>query len=108
MKLKKNNKKYIRKDLSIRASAYGMRGSGVNNKLWPDPSTASSGMRSDGKELEGLLYKERNDFAEFTDIKYSDAIAAVTGRCMEKDDTDIEFGEDRQLRGRRTRSPATR
>ena len=66
----------------------------VNESLWPDPATASEGMRSSGKELEGIEYKEKEDFTNFTEIKYSDAIAQVTGRWMEKDETVIEFGEE--------------
>jgi 2-oxoisovalerate dehydrogenase E1 component len=66
----------------------------VREDLWPDPDTAGSGMRSDGKELEGLRYSEREDFQEFQEMKYSDAISAVTGRWMEKDDKVVVFGEE--------------
>jgi len=66
----------------------------VRGELWPDPATAAFGMRSDGKELEGLRYNEREDFHEFQELKYSDAIAAVTGRWMEKDDNVVVFGEE--------------
>jgi len=66
----------------------------VRQELWPEPSTAGAGMRSGGEELEGLRYKERADFQEFREIKYSDAIAAVTGRWLEKDDKVVVFGEE--------------
>ncbi len=66
----------------------------VREELWPDPASAAFGMRSDGKELERVEYREREDFQHFTDTRYSDAIAAVTRRWMEKDDTVIEFGEE--------------
>ena len=69
-------------------------GMAVREELWPDPSTAVIGMRSDGRELQDLRYKEREDFSSFTEMKYSDAIAAVTGRWMEKDATVIELGEE--------------
>ncbi len=66
----------------------------VKEELWPDPATAGFGMRSDGKELEGLRNCEREDFSEFEDVKYSDAIAAVTGRWMEKDENVVVLGEE--------------
>ena len=66
----------------------------VREDLWPDPTTAGLGMRSDGSELEGLRYSKREDFQEFQEVKYSDAIAAITGRWMEKDDKVVVFGEE--------------
>ena len=69
-------------------------GTRIREELWPDTSTAGFGMRSDGKELEGLPYKEPKDFTAFRTIKYSDAVAAVAGRWMEKDRTVVEFGEE--------------
>jgi 2-oxoisovalerate dehydrogenase E1 component len=66
----------------------------VKAELWPDPGAAGVGMRSDGKELEGLRYSEREDFLEFREMKYSDAIAAVTGRWLEKNDKVVVFGEE--------------
>ena len=66
----------------------------VKAELWPHPSTASEGLHSDGKELEDLPYREREDFTSFVDMKYSDAIAAVTGHWMERDSTVIELGEE--------------
>jgi 2-oxoisovalerate dehydrogenase E1 component len=51
-------------------------------------------MRSDGKEFEGIAYKEQEDFSEFQEITYANAIAAVTGRWMEKDKNVVEFGEE--------------
>ncbi len=66
----------------------------VREELWPKPETASHGMRSDGKEFEGITYSEQEDFSDFQDITYSNVIAAVTGRWMEKDKHVIEFGEE--------------
>ncbi len=67
---------------------------GVREELWPDPSTASFGLRSNGEELQNLSYAEPEDFQEHDEIKFSDAIAAVTGRWMEKDQSVVEFGEE--------------
>ena len=66
----------------------------VKDELWPDPATAAFGMRSDGKELEGLTYSEKEDFTDFDQVRYSDAIAAVTESWMEKDENTVEFGEE--------------
>jgi 2-oxoisovalerate dehydrogenase E1 component len=66
----------------------------VREVLWPKPETTSVGMRSDGKEFEGITYSEQEDFSEFQEITYSNAIAAVTGRWMEQDKTVVEFGEE--------------
>lgn len=66
----------------------------VRAELWPDPAAAGEFMRSDGSELEGLPYRESENYTEFTEIKYSDAIAAVTGRWMEQNPKVLVFGED--------------
>ncbi len=66
----------------------------VREELWPDPASAGFGMRSDGTELEGLRYVERKDFPQIRQMKYSDAISAVTGRWMERDRNVVEFGEE--------------
>jgi 2-oxoisovalerate dehydrogenase E1 component len=66
----------------------------VRPELWPDPASAGEFMRSDGHELDGIIFRERDDFTAFEDLKYSDAIAAVTGRWMERNSEVIEFGEE--------------
>jgi len=66
----------------------------VREELWPDPATADIGVRSDGKELEGLPYREREEHEEFQELSYSDGIARVTGHWLEKDDKVMVFGEE--------------
>jgi 2-oxoisovalerate dehydrogenase E1 component len=66
----------------------------VREELWPKPQTAIHGMRSSGAELSDLEYMEREAFEEFEEISYSDTIAAVTGRWMERDERVVEFGEE--------------
>jgi 2-oxoisovalerate dehydrogenase E1 component len=66
----------------------------VRAELWPDRSGVALGLRSSAKELAGLPYRERSDFARMRDIKYSDAIAAVAGRWMEKDSRVFVIGEE--------------
>jgi 2-oxoisovalerate dehydrogenase E1 component len=43
---------------------------------------------------EGLHYSEPEEFPEVEQMKYSDAIAAVTGRWMERDSKVVELGEE--------------
>ena len=66
----------------------------IRASLWPDPATAGDGMRSDGKELESLPYISEPFTGTTAKMRYSDAIAAVTGRWMEKDKNVYEFGEE--------------
>ncbi len=66
----------------------------IKESLWPAADTAGEGMRSDGKELEGLPYIQEPYSGATEKMRYSDAIAAVTGRWMEKDKTVYEFGEE--------------
>ncbi len=66
----------------------------VREELWPDRSTVAVGLRSDGKELAGLRYREREDFDELREITFSDAIATVTGRWLERDPETIVLGEE--------------
>ena len=81
----------------------------ARESLWPDPATAGDGMRSSGAELAGLRYADRDcgdrDRAdrdrgdrdgrqELAPLRYSDAIAAVTGRWLEREPNAIVFGEE--------------
>ncbi|MBN1437164.1 MAG: hypothetical protein JW936_08815 [Sedimentisphaerales bacterium] len=66
----------------------------VRGELWPKAETVELGLHSDGKEFEGVSFKEVEDFGEFETIGYSDAIAAVTGRWLEKDDDVFVVGEE--------------
>jgi 2-oxoisovalerate dehydrogenase E1 component len=72
----------------------GKERSTVRENLWPDTASAGEGMRSDGSELKGLPYREEPIEGEARKLKYSDAIAAVTGRWLEKDETVFEVGEE--------------
>ena len=66
----------------------------IREELWPQSESAAFGMRSDGKELNGLDYKEAPDFRQSREISYSNAIAEVTGRWMERDKQVVIFGEE--------------
>lgn len=66
----------------------------VRSELWPEPKNAAAGMRSNGRELDGVRYSNQSDFNAFEQIRYSDAIAKITGRWMEKDRHVVEFGEE--------------
>ncbi len=62
--------------------------------LWPALETAAHGARSDGRELAGLDYREIEDFPKLQEMKYSDAIAAVSGRRLETHPQAVELGEE--------------
>lgn len=66
----------------------------VKKELWPDKEKIEDGLRSTGLEFNGVLFKEKEDFREFEKITYSDAIAAVTGRNMEKNKKVFVVGEE--------------
>ncbi|MHB9035430.1 MAG: dehydrogenase E1 component subunit alpha/beta [Armatimonadota bacterium] len=66
----------------------------IRAQLWPKPETVSEGLRSDGHEWECVKFSEREDFSEFDVMRYSDAIASVTGRWFEKDDSVFVLGEE--------------
>lgn len=66
----------------------------VRPELWPAPESIAEGVRSSGAELENLPYRELGDSSDTIDMKYSDAIAAVTGRWMEKDESVVVLGEE--------------
>ena len=71
----------------------GSEKSTIRENLWPDAASAGTGMRSTGDELDGLPYADEAA-ADGTKMKYSDAIAAATGRWLERDDTVYELGEE--------------
>jgi 2-oxoisovalerate dehydrogenase E1 component len=66
----------------------------IRSSLWPAEDSATKGLRSDGRELRDLHYKERADFSEFEEMIYSDVIASVTGHWLEKDSRVFVLGEE--------------
>ena len=66
----------------------------VRAELWPRPETAAEGMRSAGTEWQGITFVAPRDLAADAELTYSDAIAAVTGRWLERDPRAIVFGEE--------------
>jgi 2-oxoisovalerate dehydrogenase E1 component len=66
----------------------------VREELWPKPETVDAGIRSSGQELADIQYSNPEDFPVKTEMTYSDAIASVTGRWLEKDDQTIVIGEE--------------
>jgi len=66
----------------------------VKAHFFPNPLSASEGSKSDGSELENLNYKERTDFIDYSELKYSDAIASVTGRWLENYPETVVLGEE--------------
>ncbi len=66
----------------------------VRPELWPRVESLPDGVRSDGGEWTSVSFRDTETFADFIEMKYSDAIAAVTGRWLEKDDRVVVLGED--------------
>ena len=66
----------------------------VRAELWPRPDSAADGMRSAGAEWQGITFVAPRDLAADGELAYSDAIAAVTGRWLERDPRAIVFGEE--------------
>jgi len=66
----------------------------VKENLWPDISTLETGLRSPGREFSSVTFREKNDFTEFERKTYVEAIAAVTGRWLEKDENTFVIGEE--------------
>ena len=66
----------------------------VRAELWPGADTAAVGMRSAGSEWQGITFVTPGELAADSELVYSDAIAAVTGRWLERDPRAIVFGEE--------------
>ena len=70
----------------------------VRAELWPRAETAADGMRSSGGEWQGITFVSPRDLSAngeaAREVVYSDAIATVTGRWLERDPRAIVFGEE--------------
>ena len=66
----------------------------VKPALWPKAESIETHLRSEGAALSEVEFKERGDFADFEQVTYSDAIAAVTGRWLERDERVFVLGEE--------------
>jgi len=65
----------------------------IRDELWPTAESAGYGLRDDRAGALGLCV-EAADVACTREIKYSDAIAAVTGRWLEQDPRVVVMGEE--------------
>jgi 2-oxoisovalerate dehydrogenase E1 component len=66
----------------------------VRQEMYPGVETLGRGLRSAGREWSGISYREKADFPSFRNVKYSDVIAEVTGRWLEKDPNVFVLGEE--------------
>ena len=66
----------------------------VREELWPKSETVDEGIRSTGIEFSEIEFSAPEDYPATQEITYSDAIAAVTGRWLEKDDKTVVMGEE--------------
>ena len=67
----------------------------IMTSLWPEPTTRDFGVRSDGRELQGLRCEELETFSgTITPTKFIEVIAGVMARRMQTDSRIVVFGED--------------
>lgn len=66
----------------------------VRTELWPGVEMVENGLRSNGNEWQDVKFSERGDFTAYEPMRYSNAIAAVTGRWLERDAEAFVLGED--------------
>ena len=67
----------------------------IMTSLWPDPATRDFGVRSDGRELQGLRCEELETFSgTIAPTKFIEVIAGVMARRMQTDSRIVVFGED--------------
>ena len=66
----------------------------IRSSLIPQPETITDGLRSDGGEFDEIEFVEPENLSCDKKIKYVEAIAAVTGRWLEKDPNVFVLGEE--------------
>ncbi len=66
----------------------------VRTDLWPAPESCLEGVRSDDQEWSGVVFREREDYADLQNMRYLKAISAVTGRWLENDPRVFVLGEE--------------
>ncbi len=66
----------------------------IKPQLIPEAKELTNGLRSDGSEFKGIKFVEPEQLDPGKDMKYVEAIAAVTGRWMEKDSSVFVLGEE--------------
>jgi 2-oxoisovalerate dehydrogenase E1 component len=66
----------------------------VRVEKYPRTETLYNGLRSPGREWEGIAFNEVEDFAATRSLKFGEAIAEVTGRWLEKDPRVFVLGEE--------------
>ncbi|MFT5433032.1 MAG: 2-oxoisovalerate dehydrogenase E1 component, partial [Myxococcota bacterium] len=65
----------------------------IRDELWPTPESAPHGLRDEHLSAVGP-FVEATAYACTREIKYPDAITAVTGRWLEQDPTVVVMGEE--------------
>ncbi len=60
----------------------------------PEPGSLTVGLRSDGREFNGIQFVEAEDLELTERVKYVEAIAAATGHWLEKDPGVFVIGEE--------------
>jgi len=66
----------------------------VKVDLWPETVSVVDGVRSDGREFNNVRFSAVDNFNEFREIKYVEAISETITRRMDQDETIVVFGEE--------------
>jgi len=66
----------------------------IPQSLWPDRTSLLLDVQPNDQRLAGVRYSELEDFDELEQMRYVEAIAAVTGAHLEKDNRVFVLGEE--------------
>lgn len=66
----------------------------IKPRLWPTGDSAVIGIRSDGREFEGVSFRKLSDYSDTRQVKMVQAISRVIARRMETDPEIFILGEE--------------
>jgi len=91
--LEQNARECVRRAVDYVLATDGNGSVSVRAERWPAPETLFSGLRDENAASIGC-FVEAGDVPCTREIRYSDAIAEVTGRWLEKDERALVLGEE--------------
>ncbi len=66
----------------------------IRSQLWPKPETVYNGLRSNGDEWQAIAFREREQFSDFGNILYTEAIATAITHWFQKSQDVFFIGEE--------------
>ena len=66
----------------------------IRPQLWPKPETVYDGLRSNGDEWQGITFREREQFTDWRNLLYTEAIAAAITHWFQKSQDVFLIGEE--------------